>query len=149
MLAMWLADACLCLTCDWLMPACRAAIRAPGLQNVIKRTYFFVHVLDKAMQVIMLILDGVLQGCGFLFSMAIQPFLHRMYTEVDRQGRGITRACADDVGAVLFHIAAIKAYYTIFELRPCTTLTYKFGLRCVLRSAHFVFPSPARFPGEF
>ena len=55
-----------------------------------------------------------------------------MHIDVDSKGLGVTRACADDVGAVLFHIAAIKAYHTIFQVLETLANLRVNASKCVL-----------------
>ena len=46
---------------------------------------------------------------GFLFTLVFNPFLAWIQQEIDAKSRGCTRACADDLGALLYHIAFLKA----------------------------------------
>ena len=63
-------------------------------------------------------LSGVLQGCpasAFVFDVCLDPFLVAFEKVVADKGRGIIRACADDLGAALEHYKTFKYMYTVFE----------------------------------
>ena len=63
-------------------------------------------------------LVGVLQGDPWssqLFIIAIDPFLNDLTARIDFLGYGITRACADDIGAVIFNIRYLLEYFYVFE----------------------------------
>ena len=62
---------------------------------------------------------GVLQGCpfsGHIFATAMDPILGMMEKEVDSLGIGVTRACADDVGAAMAAIDTLKKYKEVFDM---------------------------------
>ena len=55
--------------------------------------------------------SGVLQGCpgsGFLFNLALDPFLKRFELALDAHSAGTLCACADDIGAALRALKFLK-----------------------------------------
>ena len=62
--------------------------------------------------------SGVLQGCplsGSLFVIASDPFLNMMTATIEAKNRGIIRACADDIGAVLRKLSHLCFLAPIFS----------------------------------
>ena len=64
-------------------------------------------------------LSGVIQGCpgsAFLFDVALDPFLAAFEKILELAGRGILRACADDIGVAVKSLSAFKYMFPIFNL---------------------------------
>lgn len=60
---------------------------------------------------------GVAQGCplsGMLFCVAIDPFLRAGVVALAKH-RGVLRACADDMGAILRRLSHLRALHPVFE----------------------------------
>ena len=54
------------------------------------------------------ITSSALQGCplsGSVFAMCADPFSRALSSRIDDMGRGLTRACADDIGVLIFPFA--------------------------------------------
>eukprot|EP00959_Pyramimonas_sp_CCMP1952_P212266 4441693-Pyramimonas_sp.AAC.1 len=48
--------------------------------------------------------SGIIQGCalsGSLYAIASSPFLYHLVRVTEEAGRGLARACADDIGGTL------------------------------------------------
>ena len=63
-------------------------------------------------------LSGVLQGCpgsGLLFNIAIDPFLFNFEEVIPMRQRGLVRACADDIGAVLKKLSGLVHLEKVFR----------------------------------
>ena len=63
-------------------------------------------------------LSGVLQGCpgsAFLFNNSIDPFLLLMHNSLREGNRGISRACADDIGVCLARLSSLALLTPIFS----------------------------------
>ena len=61
--------------------------------------------------------SGVLQGCpasAFVFDVSLDPFLVAFDVQVAQAGRGLVRACADDVGAALASYRHLEYLFPIF-----------------------------------
>ncbi|CAK0891794.1 unnamed protein product [Prorocentrum cordatum] len=61
--------------------------------------------------------SGIIQGCpgsGFPFALCADPFAQDFDRSVSLRGRGIIRACADDVGAAIARIEVLKVLFRIF-----------------------------------
>ena len=82
-----------------------------GLINFAKGIYFIVYAFLAASQggyFLFLIIRGVIQGCplaGAFFCMAADPTIYSIQHSLEPDGVG--RACADDLGVVLFDIIAL------------------------------------------
>ncbi|CAK0860694.1 unnamed protein product, partial [Prorocentrum cordatum] len=62
--------------------------------------------------------SGIVQGCpgsGFLFAVAADPFMLDFDWSINRRALGLVRACADDVGAAIRTIRALKIFFRIFR----------------------------------
>ena len=62
-------------------------------------------------------LSGVLQGCpasAFIFDVSLDPFLAAFDAQIAQTGRGVVRACADDIGAALASYRHLKYFHPIF-----------------------------------
>ena len=72
------------------------------------------HISDSSeREVFFSITSGVLRGCpvsGLIFTWVMAPMLHAIEHEVDNEGLGHTRACADDVGAAIADLQAMKTH---------------------------------------
>lgn len=65
------------------------------------------------------ILRGVIQACpisGTAFVVALDPFLQMFEHRVCRTNLGVVAACADDIGASLVSMTALKVLRPIFEM---------------------------------
>ena len=63
-------------------------------------------------------LAGVLQGCpgsAFLFNNSLDPFLNLLNNTLREANRGISRACADDIGLCLSRLKHMQLLFPIFE----------------------------------
>ncbi len=86
-------------------------------------------------------LSGVLQGCpasAFLFNLALDPFLPKFQSIFTEHGRGLMRACADDLGTALRALKQLTLLFPIF--RDAQTLA---GLMLNPPSASFSLSSPS------
>ena len=57
------------------------------------------------------ITSGVLQGCpssGSRFAICADPLLRELCSRVELKNRGLTRACADDIGQALRSMKTLK-----------------------------------------
>eukprot|EP00959_Pyramimonas_sp_CCMP1952_P374406 7840969-Pyramimonas_sp.AAC.1 len=55
--------------------------------------------------------SGIIQGCGLsgsLCALASSPVLADLEHSVERRSLGICRACADDLGAVLYEMVSLR-----------------------------------------
>eukprot|EP00959_Pyramimonas_sp_CCMP1952_P309946 6486021-Pyramimonas_sp.AAC.1 len=53
------------------------------------------------------ITSGIIQGCpasGTLFALGADPFLKMFRQKLETPNLGLVRACADDIGAILFRL---------------------------------------------
>eukprot|EP00959_Pyramimonas_sp_CCMP1952_P091449 1914476-Pyramimonas_sp.AAC.1 len=69
--------------------------------------------------VLLQILSGIVQGCpgsGALFAISADPFLQDMQLSVEGRKLGIVRARADDVGAAIRRLSALKIMARIFRV---------------------------------
>jgi len=69
--------------------------------------------------IIITYLSGVLQGCpasGWLFNSALDPFLHAFSKVLSGGGKGIVRACADDLSFALSRMKHLSLLYPIYSL---------------------------------
>ena len=80
-------------------------------------------------------LSGVIQGCpgsAFLFDVSLDPFLAAFEKILECAGRGILRACADDIGVAVKSLSAFKHMFPIFDLAEALAgLTLK-PSKCIL-----------------
>ena len=63
--------------------------------------------------------SGVLQGCplsGTFFAIAAEPFLRHMRHEIQDEGGGIVRACADDIGMAIVAIKTLLRAKRVFDI---------------------------------
>ena len=63
--------------------------------------------------------SGIIQGCGWsgtLFAMGTASFLLNLETVLEVQGRGLCRACADDLGLVLKAVAHLAHLANVMVL---------------------------------
>jgi hypothetical protein len=78
---------------------------------------------------------GVLQGCpasAFLFTMALDPFLFLFEKGLSLSKGGIMRACADDLGAALRRLSALKVLFPVFSLAKAAAGLNLKPIKCVL-----------------
>ena len=62
--------------------------------------------------------SGIIQGCplaGAMFAICSDPILRAFIHPIDNKNRGVTRACADDIGCSLRHISHLYAISKIFQ----------------------------------
>ena len=88
-----------------------------GIWNLYKNTKGYMNT-HEGLTSIFIILSGVLQGCplsGSLFVTAIDPLLHMFKVKLEDSALGWTRACADDIGIVLKHLADLPVVKIVIE----------------------------------
>ena len=97
-----------------------------GLRNFFAALYFMNGAVETdsegTLMVLFFYLSGVLQGCtasGFLFDVGLDPFLEMMDEKITIPGRGIVRACADDIGAALRDFRELRHLYEPFDIAAC------------------------------
>eukprot|EP00973_Karenia_brevis_P087918 12193854-Karenia_brevis.AAC.1 len=79
--------------------------------------------------------SGVIQGCplsGTLFVLATQPILGHLHEVIDACGKGVTRACADDIGCCyksLWHLQCVNPVFKAAERAANLVLKIK---KCVI-----------------
>ena len=92
-----------------------------GFINLIKTLYTMAGAFSNASGQLCLLfwyLSGVIQGCpasAFLFDICLDPFLAAFDKVLVAAGRGILRACADDIGIALKSLATFKYLFPIFD----------------------------------
>eukprot|EP00973_Karenia_brevis_P025649 3537986-Karenia_brevis.AAC.1 len=78
--------------------------------------------------------SGVIQGCplsGTLFVLATQPILAHLHEVIDASGKGVTRACADDIGCCyksLWHLQCVYPVSAAAERAANLVLNIKKGV---------------------
>ena len=81
------------------------------------------------------IANGVLQGCplsGLVFVWILDPILSALTALTDASHDGITRACADDVGASLKWLVALKGFFTVFQITKKVSAMELNTKKCIL-----------------
>ena len=107
---------------EWIFLVMKARKLPDGLIEFFQCIYFLNAALgSNGVNDIFLLwyLSGVLQGCpgsAFIFNMLLDPFLEAFARVITTYGRGIIRACADDIGAALTSYKALK-YFSHFPYR--------------------------------
>ena len=105
----------------WIMLVLKARGFPVGFINFIHCLYWMnsaVTFCNGGMQLLFWYLSGVLQGCpasAFIFDMRLDPFLAAFHQAISSRGRGLLRACADDIGAALNSHRSLLYLYQIFE----------------------------------
>jgi len=105
----------------WIMLVLEARRFPRGFINFISCLYWMnsaVTFCNGKMQLLFWYLSGVLQGCpasAFIFDLCLDPFLAAFDDVIPSSGRGILRACADDLGAALNSHKSLMHMYAIFE----------------------------------
>ena len=89
----------------------------------------FGRVASSPSRFLFFILSGIIQGCplaGTCFAICMDTFLEKFGNTIDNLGRGIVRACADDIGAALRSLQSIIPLAKIFnEAQQHAGLTLK------------------------
>jgi hypothetical protein len=78
---------------------------------------------------------GVLQGCplsGLLFVVILDPLLNAIYGLLDRKGRAVTRACADDLGAAVADIRSLQVFENLFKIMQKVANLHLSPTKCIL-----------------
>ena len=82
------------------------------------------------------VLFGVVRGCPLsclLFAVLLDPFLRAISALIDDKGDAVTRACADDIGAAVRGIQALKKFSSLFKaMRWASGLQLGFAKCCVV-----------------
>ena len=92
-----------------------------GAMDFFRGVYSFNSALGNADGELVFLfwyLSGVLQGCpgsAFTFDLALDLFLIAFEKVISKKGRGIIRACADDIGAALKHYKSLSYLFPIFK----------------------------------
>ena len=100
-------------------------------------------------------LSGALQGCpasAFLFTVALDPFLYIFEHTLISHSLGILRACADDLGAALRKLAALKKFFPIFALAEAAAGLVLKPSKCIIIPLIPLTPSLPHFnsaPSDF
>ena len=67
-----------------------------------------------------------LPGISIYLYMILDPFLHAFWQVISKHGRGMVRACADDIGAALTSYKHLMHVYPIFDIaEQAAGLTFK------------------------
>jgi hypothetical protein len=138
-LALWdYAAAFPSMSHNWILHVLAQRKFPIGFQNFVRLILFFATAsadIDGAFLPLFLYLSGVIQGCpasAFLFDVCIDPFLAALQHHIADRGRGIIRACADDIGAALADFRFLKYCYPVFvEAEKCAGLSLK-PVKCVI-----------------
>jgi len=105
----------------WIMLVLEARRFPRGFISFIECLYWMnaaVTFCNGKMQLLFWYLSGVLQGCpasAFIFDLCLDPFLAAFDSVIPAKGRGVFRACADDIGAALNSHKSLLHLYDIFE----------------------------------
>ena len=92
-----------------------------GLINIVRNMYTDnTAYVDSNGHLLFLyvVLCGVLQGCplsGFLFNIAIDPFLHNLERLLATFAGSLVRACADDIGVSTIGFGTLRYLALVFE----------------------------------
>eukprot|EP00972_Heterocapsa_arctica_P051571 7587157-Heterocapsa_arctica.AAC.1 len=106
---------------EWLFRTLRFIGAPLGLLNLIRGMYLCncaFLACDGVVYLLFRVSAGILQGCplsGMLFAVAIDPILRRFDVEVCQSGKGIIRACADDIGGALKSLKFLKVTKNICD----------------------------------
>ena len=107
---------------EWLSIVLRCSNVPNALINFIEGIHDSVVAVGRVgctSVTLFLILSGVIQGCplaSFCFVIAFDPFLNLFRRSIVDKGKGLVRACADDVGAVFKSVEVLPAASSIFKL---------------------------------
>jgi hypothetical protein len=106
----------------WIWEVLRVAKLPAGFVNVLRSLYKLNAAMvagSGGISFFCWVMSGVLQGCplsGLIFVLVMDPLLSAMEGLIDKVGLATTRACADDVGAAVVHIRALKIYANLFSI---------------------------------
>ena len=107
---------------EWLFDVLRAIRFPDGAFDIIAALYFqitaFGRIAGSSSRALFMILSGIIQGCplaGTCFALAMDPFLSMLQRQIEVQGLGINRACADDVGAAIRSAETLPVLASIFQ----------------------------------
>ena len=124
---------------EWLFITLRAANVPRGVLDIIDALYVLVAAVGRragiASSFSCWILSGIIQGCplaGTCFALAMDPILGMFKHSIEDTGKGIVRACADDVGAVvksITHLTSLSEVFHAASKHAGLWLKYK---KCVL-----------------
>ena len=93
-----------------------------GFRNLISCIYYLNASMTSStlgLSFFCWIMSGVLQGCplsGLLFVLILDPFLRAIEGQLESPGLALTRACADDIGAVVYEISTLKIFHALFTI---------------------------------
>jgi len=96
----------------WMWLVFSAVDLPSGVLNIIKGIYL-MNIASSNSFILFIVRAGVLQGCplsGSIFALCTHPFYSYFKAEIDDKGLGMTRCCADDVGAVILKLIALVRY---------------------------------------
>ena len=123
---------------EWIFLVLRAVGCPLGIINVVEGIYHENHAYiqsEGTLTFLFHILSGALQGCplsGSLFAIAVDPFLWSIHEKVDAKDKGVTRACADDIGQSLSSISTLKVMAPVFKAaKKVAGLTLN-SIKCVI-----------------
>ena len=107
---------------EWLFIILRVIGFPTGAYNIISALYAEVVAIGRIAgsfsRVLFRILSGIIQGCplaGTCFALSMDPFLVKFKIEVEDQGLGTMRACADDIGAALQSASVLPRLAATFK----------------------------------
>ena len=117
---------------SWIWQVLAAMSLLPGVVNFIEGIYYmnasFVAQQD-GLHFFCWITAGVLQGCplsGLIFVLIVDPLLRAIAETCDRPKLSMTRACADDIGTVLFNCRVLPLLHDLFyTIELCANLKLK------------------------
>ncbi|CAK0894693.1 unnamed protein product, partial [Prorocentrum cordatum] len=77
--------------------------------------------------------SGIIQGCGLsgsLYALGAAPFLCALEDTLETPGYGIARACADEIGAVVYEARHLNVLYDVMAVTECLTGLKLKPLKC-------------------
>jgi len=106
---------------EWIFLVLEARGLPKGLIDFFQCVYFLncaLTSIGNSDTFLLWYFSGVLQGCpgsAFIFNVILDPLLAAFAQVISLPGRGIVRACADDIGAALTTYKSLAHMFPIFE----------------------------------
>eukprot|EP00959_Pyramimonas_sp_CCMP1952_P070202 1465630-Pyramimonas_sp.AAC.1 len=89
--------------------------------------------------------SGIIQGCGLsgsLCALGTAPFLCELEDTLESPGYGIARACADDIGAVVYEAKHLQVLYDVMVVTECLTGLKLKHMKCKIVPLKAEFSEP-------
>eukprot|EP00959_Pyramimonas_sp_CCMP1952_P431189 9030784-Pyramimonas_sp.AAC.1 len=86
--------------------------------------------------------SGIIQGCGLsgtLYALSTAPFLVDLGYSLEDAGLGLARACADDIGAVLFEARGLQVLFRAMRTTRLPTVLCLKVSKCKVTPLHATF----------